>query len=149
VPVAGHARLSTVAVQQLLRKCATASIFGANWYGQQRDSEYDGPPGYPYCTLEPRSGRNKANEVDKRDDRPPKTSFAMATDDGFAGMRNKALHLFTEHQALRTERLNINMIFSDDDARQTQWYYCYSRLFLDFGPSTSFDLGVTVVNQLC
>lgn len=49
-------------------------------------------------------------------------------DDGFDGICNKAVHLFTEHHAIRTEKLNINFIFSDWDAKLTQWGYLYSRL---------------------
>jgi hypothetical protein len=52
----------------------------------------------------------------------------VKTDDGFDGICNKAIHLFTEHKAIRTESLNINFIFSDFDAKQTQWEYLYSRL---------------------
>lgn len=54
--------------------------------------------------------------------------YQKAGEDGFDGSCNQALHLFTEHDAIRTERLNINFIFSDDDARRTQWYFPYSRL---------------------
>ena len=48
--------------------------------------------------------------------------------DGFDGVCNKALHLFTGHDAIRTEPLNINFIFSDLDSMVTQWSYLYSRL---------------------
>lgn len=48
--------------------------------------------------------------------------------DGFDGICNKAIHLFTSHHAIRTEPLNINFIFSDLDAKLTQWQYLYSRL---------------------
>lgn len=48
--------------------------------------------------------------------------------DGFDGVCNQAMHLFTSHDAIRTEALNINFIFSDMDAKQTQWSYFYSRL---------------------
>lgn len=49
-------------------------------------------------------------------------------EDGFDGICNHAMHLFTEHKAIKTENLNINFIFSGEDERQTQWYYLYSRL---------------------
>jgi hypothetical protein len=49
-------------------------------------------------------------------------------DDGFDGICNRAMHLFTEHKAIRTESLNINMIFSGKQAKQRQWYFLYSRL---------------------
>jgi hypothetical protein len=49
-------------------------------------------------------------------------------DDGFDGIANLAMHLFTEHDAIRTDKLNINMIFSDLPAKETQWAYLYSRM---------------------
>jgi hypothetical protein len=49
-------------------------------------------------------------------------------EDGFDGSCNKAIHLFTEHPAIRTEPLNVNFIFSDWESKLTQWYYLYSRL---------------------
>jgi hypothetical protein len=49
-------------------------------------------------------------------------------DDGFDGACNKAMHLFTEHKAIRTEALNVNFIFSGYDAKLSQWDYLYSRL---------------------
>lgn len=52
----------------------------------------------------------------------------VKTDDGFDGFCNHAMHLFTEHPAIRTEPLNVNFIFSGDESRQSQWYYLYSRL---------------------
>jgi hypothetical protein len=48
--------------------------------------------------------------------------------DGFDGVCNKAMHLFTSHEAIRTEPLNINFIFSGMDSKLTQWSYFYSRL---------------------
>jgi hypothetical protein len=48
--------------------------------------------------------------------------------DGFDGPCNQALHLFTEHKAIRTEPLNINFIFSGPDEWRSQWHYLYSRL---------------------
>lgn len=49
-------------------------------------------------------------------------------DDGFDGICNKAIHLFTEHKAIKTELMNINFIFSGVDAKITQWSYLYGRL---------------------
>lgn len=49
-------------------------------------------------------------------------------DDGFDGVCNKAMHLFTEHMAILTERLNINFIFSTFEAKHTQWAFLYTRL---------------------
>jgi len=49
-------------------------------------------------------------------------------EDGFDGICNKAIHLFTEHKAIRTEMLSINFIFSDYEDKVSQWRYLYSRL---------------------
>jgi hypothetical protein len=49
-------------------------------------------------------------------------------EDGFDGICNHAIHLFTEHPEIRTEPLNINFIFSGREQHITQWYYLYSRL---------------------
>lgn len=49
-------------------------------------------------------------------------------EDSFDGVCNKAMHLFTGHDAIRTEPLNINFIFSGWDQKLTQWAYLYSRL---------------------
>ena len=50
------------------------------------------------------------------------------TEDGFDGICNKATHLFTSHDAICTEPLNINFIFSTNESRLTQWSFLYSRL---------------------
>lgn len=49
-------------------------------------------------------------------------------EDSFDGICNKAMHLFTSHNAIRTERMNINFIFSGEDQKTSQWDYLYSRL---------------------
>jgi hypothetical protein len=49
-------------------------------------------------------------------------------EDSFDGICNKAMHLFTSHDAIRTERMNINFIFSGEDQKISQWNYLYSRL---------------------
>lgn len=49
-------------------------------------------------------------------------------EDGFDGICNKAIHLFTEHKAIRTELLNINFVFSGLEAKGSQWSYLYGRL---------------------
>lgn len=49
-------------------------------------------------------------------------------EDGFDGICNKAIHLFTEHKAIRTELLNINFVFSGLEAKVSQWSYLYGRL---------------------
>jgi hypothetical protein len=54
--------------------------------------------------------------------------YDKSSDDSFAGSSNQALHLFTDHAAIRTEPLNVNFIFSDWEAMKTQWHYLYSRL---------------------
>jgi len=48
--------------------------------------------------------------------------------DSFDGICNKAMHLFTEHKAIKTEQYNINFIFSQHNQVLTQWNYLYSRL---------------------
>ena len=48
--------------------------------------------------------------------------------DGFDGICNVAMHLFTAHPAIRTEPLNVNFIFSRYKEKLTQWSYLYSRL---------------------
>jgi len=52
----------------------------------------------------------------------------VKVEDGFDGICNKAIHLFTEHKAIKTESLNVNFIFSGWDAKQSQWEFLYSRL---------------------
>ncbi len=54
--------------------------------------------------------------------------YDRSADDGFDGFCNKAIHLFTDHPAIRTAPLNVNFIFSGADERLTQWYHLYSRL---------------------
>jgi hypothetical protein len=54
--------------------------------------------------------------------------YDKTAQDGFDGICNKAMHLFTNHPAIRTEPLNINFIFSTIDSMRTQWSYLYSRL---------------------
>jgi hypothetical protein len=54
--------------------------------------------------------------------------YDKSAEDGFDGICNKAMHLFTDHKAIKTERMNINFIFSNWDSKLTQWSYIYSRL---------------------
>jgi hypothetical protein len=54
--------------------------------------------------------------------------YDKSAEDGFDGICNKAMHLFTDHKAIKTERMNINFIFSNRDSMLTQWSYIYSRL---------------------
>lgn len=54
--------------------------------------------------------------------------YDKSSTDSFDGVCNHAMHLFTEHKAIRTEPLNINFIFSDWESKLTQWSYLYSRL---------------------
>jgi hypothetical protein len=49
-------------------------------------------------------------------------------EDGFDGTSNQAMHLFTSHEAIKTDRLNVNFIFSGRSEKETQWAYWYSRL---------------------
>lgn len=48
--------------------------------------------------------------------------------DSFDGICNQAMHLFTEHKAIKTDNMNINFIFSGWDEKLTQWAFFYSRL---------------------
>ncbi len=54
--------------------------------------------------------------------------YDKSTKDGFDGICNKAIHLFTGHKAIATEKMNINFIFSGWDAKHTQWSFLYTRL---------------------
>ena len=54
--------------------------------------------------------------------------YDKSAEDGFDGVCNKAIHLFTNQKSIQTEPLNINFVFSDWDAKLTQWNYLYSRL---------------------
>jgi hypothetical protein len=54
--------------------------------------------------------------------------YAKDSEDGFSGICDHAIHLFTDNKAIRTEKMNINFIFSDEGSRQKQWYFLYSRL---------------------
>ncbi len=49
-------------------------------------------------------------------------------EDSFDGVCNHAMHLFTEHPAIKTDNLNMNFIFSGWDQKWSQWEYLYSRL---------------------
>lgn len=49
-------------------------------------------------------------------------------EDSFDRICNHAMHLFTSHHAIRTENMNINFIFSNYEAKVSQWKYLYSRL---------------------
>lgn len=49
-------------------------------------------------------------------------------DDSFDGVCNQAMHLFTEHQAIKTENLNINFIFGTNESKETLYKFMYSRL---------------------
>ena len=57
-----------------------------------------------------------------------KLRYDKASEDSFDAICNQAMHLFTEHHAIRTSELNINFIFSGEDERLKQWKYLYSRL---------------------
>lgn len=67
---------------------------------------------------------------EKRFDAPylAQLRYDKHSQDGFDGVCNTAMHLFTEHAAIRTESLNINFIFSGWEEKLTQWAYLYSRL---------------------
>ncbi|TCB84275.1 hypothetical protein E0H90_09605 [Acinetobacter sp. ANC 3791] len=57
-----------------------------------------------------------------------KLRYDKKQEDSFDGVCNQAIHLFTEHQAIRTENLNINFIFADSKCKQTLYNFMYSRL---------------------
>lgn len=48
--------------------------------------------------------------------------------DSFDGVCNKAMHLFTSHEAILTEQMNVNFVFSGWEAKLSQWSYLYARL---------------------
>lgn len=48
--------------------------------------------------------------------------------DSFDRVCNHAMHLFTEHNAIKTELLNINFVFSEAEQIYTQQRYIYTRL---------------------
>lgn len=54
--------------------------------------------------------------------------YDKSAQDGFDGICNKAMHLFTDHKAIETEPMNINFIFSNWDSKESQWSYLYTRL---------------------
>lgn len=54
--------------------------------------------------------------------------YDKTSDDGFDGICNHAMHLFTEHEAIRTDPMNINFVFSGWEEKLSQWSYLYSRL---------------------
>lgn len=54
--------------------------------------------------------------------------YNKKSNDSFDGICNIAMHLFTSHEAIRTEKFNINFIFSNEESKITQWKFLYSRL---------------------
>lgn len=54
--------------------------------------------------------------------------YDKKSDDSFDGVCNHAMHLFTEHKAIKTELLNINFVFSKGKQIYTQQRYLYTRL---------------------
>jgi hypothetical protein len=54
--------------------------------------------------------------------------YDKSVGDGFDGICNLAMHLFTEHPAIRTDLMNVNFVFSGLPEKMTQWSYLYSRL---------------------
>lgn len=54
--------------------------------------------------------------------------YDKSSEDSFDGICNKSMHLFTNHKSIKTESMNINMIFSGYSQFETQWAYLYSRL---------------------
>jgi hypothetical protein len=54
--------------------------------------------------------------------------YDKSAEDGFDGICNKAMHLFTSSKAIQTEPMNINFIFSDWESKESQWSFLYTRL---------------------
>lgn len=54
--------------------------------------------------------------------------YTRASEDSFAGLFDKAIHLVTGFSAIATEPMNLNFVYSDASAMLTQWSYIYSRL---------------------
>ncbi|WLI11677.1 MULTISPECIES: hypothetical protein [Pseudomonas] len=57
-----------------------------------------------------------------------KLRYDKTENDSFDGICNKAMHLFTDHKSIKTEKYNINFIFSGMTQAMTQWAFLYSRL---------------------
>lgn len=54
--------------------------------------------------------------------------YDKTNEDSFAGCCNQAMHLFTEHKAIKTENMNVNFIFAGVEAKKTLYDFMYSRL---------------------
>ena len=55
---------------------------------------------------------------------------SLRYDNSFAGCCNQAMHLFTEHRSIKTEKMNVNFIFAGVDgyALKTLYDFMYSTL---------------------
>lgn len=58
----------------------------------------------------------------------PELRFDKDAAHGFDGIRNRAIHIATDHNKYRTEAGNLNFVFSGDEDRQEQWAYLYHAL---------------------
>ena len=66
---------------------------------------------------------------------------------GFDGMCNRAIHLITTKVPIATERRNLNFIFSNNDARESQWELIYGQLpYLLFYASNVIDVLISIIN---
>lgn len=54
--------------------------------------------------------------------------YDKKSEDSFDGCCNQAMHLFTEHKAIKTQNMNVNFIFAGEDAKKTLYDFMYSRL---------------------
>ena len=55
--------------------------------------------------------------------------FDKDESDSIVNITNNAIHLFTDRNPKnRTEKQNLNFIFSDYESTESQWKYIYSRL---------------------
>lgn len=54
--------------------------------------------------------------------------YDKSSNEGFSGICDRSLHLFTHKEAIRTEPMNINMVFIGNEERWLQWQHLYSKL---------------------
>lgn len=54
--------------------------------------------------------------------------FEKASPDSFEPLWNKALHIITEHQALKTEKMNLNFVFSDRASVRSHQSFFFARV---------------------
>jgi hypothetical protein len=74
--------------------------------------------------------------------------YDRAAPEGFAGLWDKALHLITLNQSIRTEDQNLNFIFSDAESHGVQWTHLYTRLplLLSYAVDVSLALAIGLLD---